>query len=67
MLESIDFPLVLPVGDLSEVVQGRNQKGEKEWIRKDKEGQGGIRRVKECPFHSDVLSEFVSNYVFIPL
>ncbi|KAJ5203382.1 plasma membrane ammonium transporter [Penicillium cf. viridicatum] len=26
MLESIDFPLVLPVGDLSEVIQGRAQK-----------------------------------------
>jgi hypothetical protein len=29
MLESIDFPLVLPVGDLSEVVQRRNQKARK--------------------------------------
>lgn len=35
MLESIDFPLVLPVGDLSEVVQGKNQKARK---RVDKEG-----------------------------
>lgn len=26
MLESIDFPFALPVGDLSEVVLGRNQK-----------------------------------------
>ncbi|KAH8702205.1 plasma membrane ammonium transporter [Talaromyces proteolyticus] len=26
MLESIDFPIVLPVGDLSEVVKGRRQK-----------------------------------------
>lgn len=29
MLESIDFPLVLPVGDLSELIQGRNQKAQK--------------------------------------
>ncbi|CAG8893168.1 unnamed protein product [Penicillium egyptiacum] len=29
MLESIDFPLVLPVGDLSEVIRGRTQKARK--------------------------------------
>ncbi|RDH31268.1 GPR1/FUN34/yaaH family-domain-containing protein [Aspergillus welwitschiae] len=29
MLESIDFPFVLPVGDLSEVVLGRNQKAQR--------------------------------------